>query len=174
MIRKLFTEPSLKKTIIAVIATAVFVVLCGFVMREFMMYITSLGGKHKFSVDFKLMLSPRTWGVGAVSFVLLGIIYLFSSNNLDLFLGTGKGLLGKDGKADVVRGSLENSRFLTDKERDSYFPAHDYSDLKNCDKDGIPVRAVLDKHNHLQVNFLSGAHSLIIGATGSGKTTTFI
>lgn len=174
MIRKLFTEPSLKKTIIAVIATAVFVVLCGFVMREFMMYITSLGGKQKFSVDFKLMLSPRTWGVGAVSFVLLGIIYLFSSNNLDLFLGTGKGLLGKDGKADVVRGSLENSRFLTDKERDSYFPAHDYSDLKNCDKDGIPVRAVLDKHNHLQVNFLSGAHSLIIGATGSGKTTTFI
>ena len=88
--------------------------------------------------------------------------------------GSTKGLLGKKGKVDVVEGSLENSRFLTDIERDKYFPGHTYNQLSHVKKDGIPVRAVLDKKNNLQVNFLPGAHSLIIGATGSGKTTTFI
>jgi hypothetical protein len=48
-------------------------------------------------------------------------------------------MLGKDGKVDVVRGSLENSRFLTDKERDDYFPEYAYSALHNVKKDGIIV-----------------------------------
>jgi type IV secretion system protein VirD4 len=87
---------------------------------------------------------------------------------------SGSMLGSKKGKPDVVQGSLENSRFLTEQERDKYFPHHLYSDLNKVKKDGIPVRAVLDKKKHLQVNFLPGAHSLIIGATGSGKTTTFI
>ena len=33
---------------------------------------------------------------------------------------------------------------------------------------------MLDKKGRLQINVMSGAHSLVIGATGSGKTTTFI
>lgn len=115
-----------------------------------------------------------TWLVGFVVLIAAGTVWLFTSNNLDLLLGTGKGLLGKHGKVDVVEGTLENSRFLTDKERDKYFPEYDYKSLNECHKDGIPVRAVLDKYDKLQVNFLTGAHSLIIGATGSGKTTTFI
>ena len=42
-------------------------------------------------------------------------------------------------------------------------------------KDGVPVRAVLDSRGkELEVNVCPGAHSLVIGATGSGKTTTFI
>ena len=53
-----------------------------------------------------------------------------------------KNLLGKGGKGDDVEGSLENSRFLTDAERDKYFPPFDYSDMSKVKKDGIPVRAV--------------------------------
>ncbi len=149
--------------------------LGGFAVRILMDLIISLGvDAEPFGVHPIYLVQPQTFGMGIVALVGCGIVWLFSSNNLDLLLGTGKGLLGKKGKVDVVQGSLENSRFLTDKERDKYFAEHDYNDLGSCKKDGIPVRAVLDANNHLQVNFLSGAHSLIIGATGSGKTTTFI
>ncbi len=78
------------------------------------------------------------------------------------------------GQANSVDSPLENSRFLTDKERDSYFPGFDFAKAGESKVDGVPVRAVLDKRGRLQVNVLGGAHSLVIGATGSGKTTTFI
>ena len=78
------------------------------------------------------------------------------------------------GKAEGIESPLENSRFLTEEERDKYFPGFDYDDAIKSKKDGVPVRAVLDDKGKLQVNILGGAHSLVIGATGSGKTTTFI
>ena len=169
------TKRILFKALRNVAAAILLDVVGGFALRTLMDYITNIGQENaKFKVHPTYFFSTTTWLIGFVGVVAVAIIWLFSGNNLDLLLGNGKGLLGEDGKVDVVRGSLENSRFLTDKERDTYFPEYDYSELKKCDKDGIPVRAVLDKNNDLQVNFLSGAHSLIIGATGSGKTTTFI
>ena len=147
----------------------------GFSIRTIGDYIISVGNPNKpFRFHPSYFFQLRTFLSGFVAVAACGVIWLFSSNNLDLLLGTGKGLLGRKGKVDVVQGSLENSRFLTEKERDKYFPHYDYDVLNDTNKDGIPVRAVLDKNNHLQVNFLSGAHSLIIGATGSGKMTTFI
>ena len=164
-----------KKVFVWIGIPVLIVWLGGFGVRLLMDLIISFGADQPpFRVHPIYFVQLRTFAIGIVALVACAVIWLFSSNNLDLMLGTGKGLLGKKGKVDVVEGSLENSRFLTDKERDKYFPAHDYDDLGECKKDGIPVRAVLDKNNHLQVNFLSGAHSLIIGATGSGKTTTFI
>ena len=164
-----------KKIFVWIGVPVLIVWLGGFGVRLLMDLIISFGADQPpFRVHPIYFVQLRTFAIGIVALVACAVIWLFSSNNLDLMLGTGKGLLGKKGKVDVVEGSLENSRFLTDKERDKYFAAHDYDDLGECKKDGIPVRAVLDKNNHLQVNFLSGAHSLIIGATGSGKTTTFI
>ena len=129
-----------------------------------------------FKVSPKYFLMPKTWLFGLMASVVISVVWLLSGSNLDMLItGKGKSLLGgKNGEADVVRGSLENSRFLTDQERDKYFPEHPYNALKDVKKDGIPVRAVLNKKNNLEVNFLPGAHSLVIGATGSGKTTTFI
>ncbi len=156
-----------------IIIALVILIIGGFGIRTLMDYIVAFGTKD-FKVHPHYFIEKETWLIGFAGVVAIGIIWLFSSNNLDLMLGTGKGLLGKKGKIDVVQGSLENSRFLTEKERDKYFPEHDYKDLGECKKDGIPVRAVVDKSGNMHVNFLSGAHSLIIGATGSGKTTTFI
>ena len=176
MFKKL-KELQLKKLLIWFGVVALMVVIGGWIVRELMQYALSIGGSVEFKLNFLWLFSPYTWLIGVLTVTAGGIIYFFSSNNLDRLFGTGKGLLGKDGKVDVVRGGLENSRFLTDKERDKYFPAHDYDELVNLTdvkKDGVPVRATLDKKGHLQVNFLNGAHSLIIGATGSGKTTTFI
>lgn len=172
--KEFFSNIPKKKLIQNIIIAVLIQGLGGFGVRTLMDYISSLGPDKSFKIHPEYFLSATTWLIGFVAVVAIGVIWLFSSNNLDLMLGTGKGLLGKDGKIDVVKGGLENSRFLTDKERDTYFPGYVYDSLKDCTEDGIPVRAVLDKNKKLQVNFLSGAHSLIIGATGSGKTTTFI
>ena len=149
--------------------------IVGFVVQSFVTAPDVMEEGDGFHLQWGLFLSWQTWVIGAIGACLLALIWLLSGSNLDLLIfGNGKGLLGRKGKVDVVQGSLENSRFLTDKERDNYFPEHTYGQLGSVKKDGIPVRAVLDKKNTLQVNFLPGAHSLIIGATGSGKTTTFI
>lgn len=172
--KEFFSKIPKKKIIQNIIIAVLIQGLGGFGVRTLMDFISSLGPDKSFKFHPEYFLSATTWLIGFVAVVAIGVIWLFSSNNLDLMLGTGKGLLGKDGKIDVVKGGLENSRFLTDKERDSFFPEYVYDALKDCTQDGIPVRAVLDKNKKLQVNFLSGSHSLIIGATGSGKTTTFI
>ena len=150
-------------------------VVSGFLIRTLVSCIPKMMNNEEWDIDWGLLLELRTYLYGAVGAMGVLLIWLLSGNNLDYFLfeKTGKLLKGKR-NLDVVKGSLENSRFLTDQERDKYFPEYVYSDLEKVTQDGIPVRAVLDKHNHLQVNFYSGAHSLVIGATGSGKTTTFI
>ena len=148
--------------------------LAGFLMRSVGAMITGTLSGEGYKVDPWLFLEWRTWAFGALGALLVALVWLLSGSNLDSLLMEHSGTFLGSKKPDVVRGSLENSRFLTDKERDKYFPEHPYSALGSVKKDGIPVRAVLDKRNSLEVNFLPGAHSLIIGATGSGKTTTFI
>ena len=147
----------------------------GFLIRSVPEMLTTAIQGQQSEIDFSLLLSGKTWLYGAGAGLVIVVLYMLSGNNLDrMITASGGSLLGKKGEADRVEGSLENSRFLTEKERDKYFPGNPYSNLNNVKKDGIPVRAVLNKKKMLEVNFLPGAHSLIIGATGSGKTTTFI
>ena len=147
----------------------------GFLIRSIPEMLTAAIQGQQSEIDFSLLLSGKTWLYGASAGLVILVLYMLSGNNLDrMITASGGSLLGKKGEADRVEGSLENSRFLTEKERDKYFPGNPYSNLNNVKKDGIPVRAVLNNKKMLEVNFLPGAHSLIIGATGSGKTTTFI
>lgn len=76
-------------------------------------------------------------------------------------------------KSKAVNTNLENSRWLTDEERDQIFPPTKFNKLGKLKKDGIPVRAVF-KNGDVHINLSSPMHCLIIGSTGSGKTTTFI
>ncbi len=78
-------------------------------------------------------------------------------------------------KTENFESNLENSRFMTEKERDSNFDPHRFTKLSESKKDGIPVYACYNKKKkELNVNLASPMHGLVIGATGSGKTTTFI
>ena len=164
-----------KKILVHIMIFIIVAGVAGFLLRSLATGIPSAIAGKGMNFDFTLLLELKTWAYGLVAALVGGLIWLLSGSNLDSVISSGgKALLGGKGKPDVVRASLENSRFLTEKERDKYFPGHMYTDLKGVKKDGIPVRAVLDKNKKLQINFLPGAHSLIIGATGSGKTTTFI
>ena len=80
----------------------------------------------------------------------------------------GKGSLGQ------IEANMENSRWMTETERDKIFSSCKYSMLAGLKKDGVPIRAVYDGRGDVDITFHPACHSLIIGSTGSGKTTTFI
>jgi len=144
--------------------------LLGVCARAIYQNISGIIAGKPFVFDFKMLLEPATWIVGGTFLFIVMLIFFITDYKL-LSPGSYK---EKQGEKARTEGALENSRFLTDAERDKYFPGYTYQQLANCKKDGIPVRALVDKKGTFRINFLSGAHSLIIGATGSGKTTTFI
>ncbi len=121
---------------------------------------------------WQYFIEGKTWGIGLGAAVIGGIVYAINGGLRTSRASTR--MLKGSAEDNMVEGSLENSRFLTDKERDKYFPPFTYETLKDCKNDGVPVRAVLDKNGKLVGNFKPGVHALVIGATGSGKTTTFI
>ncbi len=117
-----------------------------------------------------LLLKASTWLYGAIVSVMAVMLYLVFRRPT---AKQAKRLLKS--KADSVDSSLENSRFMTDKERDENFKPFRFTKMGESKKDGIPVYAVYNKKKReLDLNLASPMHGLVIGATGSGKTTTFI
>ena len=170
MLSKLFQKKAVRLGLLYLLLAVILAGLIGMVLYVPIYYPGMIFSGQAGFADFfdpATLLLPECWTVGGAVVLVLSVLYLALGKRSGF-----KKLLG--GKANAVDSPLENSRFLTDKERDKYFPGFDFQDAAASNKDGVPVRAVLDKKGHLQVNLMSGAHSLVIGATGSGKTTTFI
>ncbi len=130
----------------------------------------SLGRTDSF-FDLRVLLWGQSYLYGLILLVTLIVLYF----------ALGSGSPGKNaaklmkGKAKGVEGNLENSRFLTDKEKDDLFPKKQFNALGQEKKDGVAVYAVYNnKKKELDINLMSPCHGIIIGATGSGKTTTFV
>ncbi|MBP5749465.1 MAG: type IV secretory system conjugative DNA transfer family protein [Firmicutes bacterium] len=120
-----------------------------------------------------MFLEPLTYFIGFI--IMLAFVAILLINGGFYRTGiVGRSMLSGEADKNKVESPLENSRFLTDEERDKYFPPFTYETLPEMKKDGVPARAVLDKKGQLVGNFKPGVHALVIGATGSGKTTTFI
>ena len=155
---------------IAVVALGILAI--GYIVRLVISNIGSFVSGEPFLWHPIFLLQPATWLTGGmIVLVLWAVFWLGGGHMRGLFNGSFFG--GKAEKA-MVDGVLENSRFMTDKERDKFFYQFDYDNAGEAKRDGVPMRAILDKKGKLQCNFMPNAHSLIIGATGSGKTTTFI
>ena len=162
-----------KKIIIVAVAGFFSVLLVGYILALFVDQLPLMLGTGA-SFHFwepALLLEGSTWlyGLTGTALVLL-LMIVFRPNS---FKSSKKYMKGRS--SDVVDSSLENSRFMTQKERDFNFPHKEYTRLGEEKKDGIPVYAVYNqKRKELDINLMSPVHSIIIGATGSGKTTTFI
>ena len=74
---------------------------------------------------------------------------------------------------DVIYTGLEQAHFQTDEEIIKNYKTISYNDLPNVEVEGIPVKAEETKKD-FNITLAKPAHTLIIGTTGSGKTTTFI
>ena len=121
-------------------------------------------------IDFSVYIQPNTYIAGLMLTAILVLLYLvFGGSNSK----KAKRMMNSK-KVNTVNAGLEDSRFMTAKERDNYFPATNFSKLVDIKKDGVPVRAYYEKNSGLRVNLASPMHGIIIGSTGSGKTTTFI
>lgn len=158
------------KYIVLGLGSVIAVGLAGFLIQSALAMVTSVTAGKKATIDFTLLLEPRTWLIGLIIAIVVGAFFLV--DHFDAVRPSAKVFNGK-GNGDV-ESVLENSRFMTDKERDNNFQSFTYETITEVKNDGVPVRAILDKKGKLQCNFMSGAHSLVIGATGSGKTTTFV
>ncbi len=80
----------------------------------------------------------------------------------------------KGKKRDLhLTANLEQSRFQTDKDLETNFQIVDYEELKNTEIVGSVIKAE-EKNGRMKVVFAKPAHTLVIGTTGSGKTTTFV
>ena len=112
------------------------------------------------------------WMTVVIFFILFHALYYGFVSRGELGIAK-RGIRGK-GKIGQIDANLENSRWMTDAERDTIFRSYKYSELSAQTKDGVPMRAIFDGKKDLKLTFISPCHSLIIGSTGSGKTTTFI
>ncbi len=113
---------------------------------------------------------------GIVLFVFIGFSVLyFSFFDKQMLKGIKNSGLKGNGKLNRIDANLENSRWMNKTERLKIFKNYLYSELNNVKKDGVPVLATLKKNGKdIDIALNSPAHSLIIGSTGSGKTTTFV
>lgn len=111
------------------------------------------------------------WIVLAIIMVMFTAIYgIFINKKFFKMIFT-----SGDNLKQVKDSNLENSRWMNEAEKKKIFKVYKYSELANIKKDGIPVQATLSKNGKdMSVCFNSPCHSIIIGSTGSGKTTTFV
>ncbi len=139
-------------------------------------------------VDSKFNFSKIDWLVAIqksvnLDLTFLGLVFLmavlavvFYCTVLDrrFILFFRGGVFGK-GKLKQINANLENSHWLSKEERQKIFKHYKFSELSNVKKDGVPVLSKLnEKGKDMEIAFQNPCHALIIGSTGSGKTTTFV
>ena len=156
-----------------VLAGVIAIAFLGYLLRMFYVCLPIALGTGNMGALWKpsLFLELELWIAGAVAAVFIVIFYFMFRKTS--FKASKRYMKGN--AKDIVESSLENSRFMTNKEKDEYFSPKKFTTLSFEKKDGIPVYAVYSsKKKELDINLASPMHSIIIGATGSGKTTTFI
>ena len=141
---------------------------CGYLLN---MFVT-----NRFVFDFKitpeLLIAKNTFLYGFELFAVFMVINIFN-----WYKGIGKNpkklMQVKEGNQNEIYTGLEQAHFETQKEIETNFNTVSYDDLPNLDIEGIPIIAEEGKKDY-KITFAKPAHTLIIGTTGSGKTTTFI
>ena len=92
------------------------------------------------------------YGIVVIMFIAFVAVYCYFIDRRMLLM-LRAGMLGK-GELKQVETNLENSRWMSDEERDKIFKPHKYSKLSEVKKDGIPVMAKLtDKDKDMKVVF---------------------
>lgn len=126
----------------------------------------------RFRLSFGELFSQATlicWILFMAATLLLWLMYYYKHYWLK---NTNRIIKGHRRDSDI-KANLENARFQDDKEITKNFEFSTFETLKGKKLCGVPIRAVQRPRSY-DIDFSKPAHTLIIGTTGSGKTTTFI
>lgn len=126
----------------------------------------------KFKLDFWLLLDGKTY-LYAFLLCVIALAVILAYYYKHYWLKNSKKIIQGDERDNDVTANLEQARFQTDEEISKNFTAVEYGELAKKEIVGIPIKAVESKGKY-DIHFAKNAHTMIIGTTGSGKTTTFI
>ncbi len=169
-------EFDMKKTALYVMLGILAIIILGAITGVLLESLNewTAAGAFKLVVNASTLFGADKIVYGIVELALLTALYFIYRLSVNTE-SANRLLRGRGSKNDRVESSLENSRFMTDKERNELFPKSQFHKLDGLKKDGIPLYAVYNPRTRdVDINIISPAHGIIIGATGSGKTTTFV
>lgn len=126
----------------------------------------------KFRIQFGLLLDGKTY-LYALLLSVIALTVVLAYYYKHYWLKNSKKIIQGDERDNDVAANLEQARFQTDEEIDKNYTVAEYSELADKPIVGIPIKAV-ERKGKYTVHFAKNAHTMIIGTTGSGKTTTFI
>lgn len=155
-----------KKLLLTILATIVgLFVVC--IIKTFM-------DTNAINVDFRFILSDYALIGAAICGGLTFLFALTSNSSGASKKGPMSGNVGRTEDGKQVQ-QYYSTRWVTEKElmTNPKFMFSYYSDLKNNNRDGIPVRAE-KRGNKTLINMVKPIHTIIIGTTGSGKTTMIV
>ena len=161
---------SVKQLLITILGVMIGVMVCGYIVNTVFFHLSDyyLTSDAKVFLDMSLLFEPGTYTKGFIVVITIGILYWLSFSHF-----FSSSILKN--KTNRVEAGLENAKWLSKKEINKIFEKKLFSDLSNSKKDGIPVTAVYSNIGRkLTINFAKPMHTLVLGATGSGKTTGFI
>ena len=148
---------NLKSYLLLILVGGIFSLVIGSVLGTL-----SSGGEFNFSSVMNNLFASTSLTYTGIAFAVttLLIIVTYSPKK-------SSPLKGKD--------KMENQRFMTEKEMEKEFVCADFNSVKNLSLVGsVPFSAILNK-GKIKVRFVpSGSHCIIVGATGTGKTVSFI
>ncbi len=137
-------------------------------------YLINLFVSNNFVFEFKIskdiLLSYKTYLYAFECFAVVMLFFIFVWYKK---LGKNPKKLMSTTEKDIIYTGLEQAHFQTDDEIKNNFKTMSYNLLPKTDIEGIPIKAEETKKGY-DITFSKPAHTLIIGTTGSGKTTTFI
>lgn len=129
--------------------------------------------KNNFNFRFNIYLLAhedtfKYTGFLIIAAVLVYALYYYKHYWLK---ATNRLIKGRPQDSDITT-NLEQARFQADADISKNFEHAAFEKLNNLNINGVPVKAVQNKT--YDIDFAKPAHALIIGSTGSGKTTSYI
>lgn len=131
-----------------------------------------VSNKFNFVLNFELLFEMKTLLYAFFLFMVFVILIAYNWYK-GYWSKHSKKLMESSEKDKHITAGLEEAHFQSEKELKTNFKIIEFDELKHSNIEGIPIKAELGKKG-LQIALSKPAHTLIIGTTGSGKTTTFI
>lgn len=153
---------------------AILIIVVSLIGSYFFGYLFNCLISNRFSMKLsaRLLFDGRTFLYMVLILIVEGLAFLLYYYTHYWLLNSKNIIKGKQGDLHLDANS-ESSRFQTEKDLEKNFMIVEYSKLKETMVMGSIIKAE-EKNGKMNVVFAKPTHTLVIGTTGSGKTTTYV